>query len=58
MAERVVKEISTPVIRKFEFELPGGNDETLIMTFSTYVPNLEKAVQAFANAVWEWHDNE
>ena len=58
MAERIVREISASVIRKFEIELPGGNDEKLVITFSTYVPNLEKAVQAFANAVWEWHDNE
>ena len=59
MAEIVVLETTVvPVTRRFEFELPGKRDETFVMTFSVEVPNLEKAVQAFAEAVWEGYLNE
>lgn len=45
-----------PVARVFVFPMPGGRDERMEMRFSIEVPNLEKAMQAFAEAVWEGYD--
>ena len=46
-----------PMNRVFRFKLPGDQESYFEMRFSMDIPNLEKAVQAFADAVWEGEEN-